>query len=127
MTIQDIHCSDLDSVLQEIVARWGIPGMGIGIIQEGEIVYARGFGVQSLDTKAPVTTDSLFCTASISKVFVATAVNQLAERGVLCLDAPLVQYLPYFQLADERSAQITLRQVLSHTSGMPDIDEHEYD
>jgi CubicO group peptidase (beta-lactamase class C family) len=64
----------LDSVLKEIVARWGIPGMGIGIIECGEITYARGFGVQSLETKAPVTPDSIFCLASIAKCFVASSV-----------------------------------------------------
>jgi len=117
----------LDTVLQEIVARWGIPGLAVGIVQEDEIVYARAFGVQNLETQAPVTLDSVFCVSSISKVFVATAVIQLAERGTIDLDAPVVQYLPYFRLDDDRCAQITIRQILSHTSGMPDMDEVEYD
>lgn len=117
----------LDAVLEEIVTRWGLPGLGVGIVEGDNIVYARGFGVQSLETGAPVTPDSLFCVASVSKCFVATAVMQLAERGLVDLDAPLVQYLPYFCLADERYRQITLRQALSHTSGMPDLDEIEYD
>ena len=43
----------LDAVLEEIIARWGIPGLGVGIVHENEIVYAKGFGVQSLDTRAP--------------------------------------------------------------------------
>ena len=92
-----------------------------------DIVYAKGFGVQSLDTHAPVTLDSIFCVASIAKCFVASAVVQLAERGKINLDAPLVHYLPYFKLDDERYPQITIRQILSHTSGMPDMDESEYD
>ncbi len=117
----------LDSVLQEIMTRWGIPGLGVGIVEDGEIVYARGFGVQSLETGVPVTPDSFFCVASITKCFVATAVMQLVEQGRLHLDVPLVQYLPEFRLDDERCRQITLRQMLSHTSGMPDMDEDEYD
>jgi CubicO group peptidase (beta-lactamase class C family) len=117
----------LDAVLEEIMTRWGIPGLGVGIVHENEIVYAKGFGVQSLETRAPVTPDSIFCTASIAKCFVASAVMQLVEQGKLHLDAPLVQYLPYFRLDDERYRQITLRQILSHTSGMPDMDESEYD
>jgi CubicO group peptidase (beta-lactamase class C family) len=52
---------------------------------------------------------------------------QLAERGAIDLAAPIVQYLPYFRLNDDRYAQITIRQILSHTSGMPDMDEVEYD
>jgi CubicO group peptidase (beta-lactamase class C family) len=117
---------ELDAVLQEIVARWGIPGLAVGIVQEDQIVYTREFGVQNLETQVPVAPDSVFCVASISKVFVATAVMQLAERGTMDLDAPIVQYLPYFRLDDDRYAQITIRQILSHTSGMPDMDEVEY-
>ena len=117
----------LDSVLEEIVARWGIPGLGIGIVDGGEITYARGFGVQSLETQVSVTPDSIFCLASIGKCFVASAVLQLVEAGKLELDLPLTRYLPYFRLADERFQQITIRQILSHTSGMPDMAEDEYD
>jgi CubicO group peptidase (beta-lactamase class C family) len=120
------YLKDLDLVLQEIMAGWDVPGMAIGIVKGDEIVYAKGFGVQSLETLAPVTLDTVFCVQSISKCFVATAVMQLVESGKLDLDAPLVQYLPYFRLDDERFRQITIRQALSHTSGMPDMDESEY-
>lgn len=120
------YLDDLDLVIQEIMARWDVPGMAIGIVKGDEIVYAKAFGVQSLETHVPVTLDSVFCLQSISKCFVATAVMQLVESGKLDLDAPLVQYLPYFWLDDERCHQITIRQVLSHTSGMPDMDESEY-
>ncbi len=78
-------------------------------------------------TGAPVTPNSFFCVASVTKCFVACAVMQLVEQGVLHLDAPLASYLPDFQLDDQRYRQVTLRQVLSHTSGMPDMDEDEYD
>lgn len=122
-----INEKKLDRVLQEIIDRWGVPGLGVGMVENGEIVYARGFGVQSLETGAPVTLDSLFCIASIAKCFVAAAVMQLVEQGKLDLDTPLVQYLPDFRLDDERYPLITLRQMLSHTSGMPDMDEDEYD
>jgi CubicO group peptidase (beta-lactamase class C family) len=121
------HLDNLDLVLKEIIARWGIPGLAVGIVDDNEIAYSRCFGVQSLETQAPVTEDSIFCVASIAKCFVATAVMQLVERGILHLDTPVAEYLPYFRLNDDRYRQITLRQVLSHTSGMPDMDESEYD
>jgi CubicO group peptidase (beta-lactamase class C family) len=117
----------LDTVLREIVADWGIPGLGLGIVEEDAIVFARGYGTQNLDTGAPVTPDSIFCVGSVTKCFVATAVMRLVEQGAVELDAPVVRYLPYFRIDDERGAQITLRQILSHTSGMPDMDEIEYD
>jgi CubicO group peptidase (beta-lactamase class C family) len=119
--------AQLDHVLQEIMTRWDIPGLGVGLVENGEITYARGFGVQSLATGAPVTPDSLFCIASITKVFVATAIMQLVEQGKLDLDAPLLHYLPDFQLEDERLPRVTLGQVLSHTASLPDFDEAEYD
>jgi len=117
---------ELDQVLQEIATAWGIPGLAVGLVQGGEIAYAKGFGVQSLATRAPVTLDSVFAVMSVSKCLVATAVMQWAERGRLDLDAPLVDYLPYLQMDDERVRQITIRQVLSHTSGMPDLEDDEY-
>ena len=117
----------LEIVLEEIRDRWEIPGMAVGIVDEGKIAYAQGFGVQSLQTLTPVTTDSIFCLASIAKCFVACAVLQLIEQGRLALDGTINEYLPYFSLDDERYRQISLRQVLSHTSGIPDMDEIEYD
>jgi CubicO group peptidase (beta-lactamase class C family) len=122
-----LYEKELDPVLEQIVARWGIPGMAVGIVRGDEIVYTRHFGVQSLDSGTPVAGDSIFCVASISKCFVATAVMQLAEGGSIDLDTPIIEYLPYFKLGDERSRQITCRQMLSHTSGMPDMQETEYD
>jgi CubicO group peptidase (beta-lactamase class C family) len=117
----------LDTVLNDILVRWDIPGLGVGIIEEGNIVHAHGYGVQSLATGVPVTPGSLFCVASIAKCFVACAIMQLIERGIIHLDTPLVDYLPNFQLDDGHYQEITLRQILSHTSGMPDMDEIEYD
>lgn len=116
----------LDVVLQEIMEPWQIPGLAVGLVCGGEVAYAKGFGVQSLDTQSPVTLDSIFCTTSVSKCFVTTAIMQLAERELINLDSPLVEYLPYFQMDDERYKQIKIRQMLSHTSGIPDMEEHQY-
>jgi CubicO group peptidase (beta-lactamase class C family) len=122
-----IEVNTLDNVLKEIICLWGVPGMGVGIVKEGEIVYTRYFGVQSLDTQAPVTEASIFCIASIAKIFVASAVMQLVERGLIDLDAPVAKYLSYFRLDDPRYKEMTIRHMLSHTSGMPDMEESEYD
>jgi CubicO group peptidase (beta-lactamase class C family) len=65
--------------------------------------------------------------ASVSKLFVTTAVMQLWERGLVELDAPVVRYLPYFTLADERHTAITVAQMLSHTAGMPDVEDYHWD
>ena len=121
-----IHETELNGVLQEIMFRWDVPGLAVGIVCGDEIVYAEGFGVQSLKTHIPVTLDSVFCVQSISKCFVASAAMKLMERGELALDVPIIQYLPYFQMKNESYRHITIRQILSHTSGMPDMEESEY-
>jgi CubicO group peptidase (beta-lactamase class C family) len=117
---------EIDDLAHAVVTGFGVAGLAIGIVH-GEQVYSRGFGVKSIETQKPVTADSLFHLASISKTFVASAVVQLAEQGKLELDAPLITYLPDFILADERCQQITVRQMLSHTAGMPDSDDYGWD
>ncbi|HWQ45467.1 MAG TPA: serine hydrolase domain-containing protein, partial [Longilinea sp.] len=118
---------DLNAVLMGITAGWDIPGMAVGIVEGDEITYTFCTGVQNLNTGIAVTPRSIFCTASVSKCFVATTVMQLVHAGKIDLDEPIVRYLPYFQMTDERYQHITTRQLLSHTSGMPDFDENEYD
>jgi CubicO group peptidase (beta-lactamase class C family) len=119
--------AQLDSVLETIQSRWGLPGLAVGIVQNGAVAYTKCLGVQRLESDQPVTPDSLFCLASIAKCFVACAVLQLVETGRLDLDAPVTRYLPEFQLQREYWEQITARQMLSHTAGIPDMDEAEYD
>jgi CubicO group peptidase (beta-lactamase class C family) len=117
----------LERILQPIVASLDVPGLAIGVVQEHKVVYTGAFGVRSMATLEPVTTRSLFHMASVSKPFVATALVQLAGQGKVHLDAPVVSYLPYFHVDDERSDQLTIRQMLTHTSGMPDADDYEWD
>src|SRR3712207_1747798 len=101
---------------QHVVESFGLAGLAIGMVKSGELVYAQGFGVRSLDSQEPVTPRSLFHLASVSKPFVATAIVQLVEQGQIALDAPIVTYLPYFRLKDPRYKDITVRQMLTHTA-----------
>ena len=103
------------------------PGIAFGMIVNDTIVYADAHGVKSLDTKEPLTTSSLFHMASVSKPFVATAIVQLMEQGKIDLDEKLTHYLPYFKMADERYKDITIKHMLTHTSGIPNIDDYEWD
>ena len=124
--IESKTLNQFDNALEEIQQRWELPGLAIGIVEQSEITFLKTTGVQNLDTNSPVTADSLFCMASIAKPFVASAVMRLVENGLISLDHPIQDYLPYFKLADERASQISLRQILSHTSGIPDMDEMTY-
>ena len=123
----DRYEQTLQPLLEDFVRRQEIPGLAIAVIDDGRIVYEHGFGVLSLKTPDPVTPRSLFHMASITKPFVATAVMQLVEKGRIRLDAPIATYLPYFKMADPRAATITIEQLLTHTSGMPDVDDYEWD
>ena len=90
-------------------------------------VLNRAYGVRKLGKGEKLTPNHIFHFASVSKHFVATAVVQLAEKGKLKLDDPVVKHLPYFRLADERYREITIRQMLNHTAGMPDVEDYEWD
>jgi CubicO group peptidase (beta-lactamase class C family) len=117
----------LTPFIEEVMEAYDLPGFAVGVVKENEVVYARGFGYKNIDTKEPVTTATLFHMASISKPFVATAVMQLVEQGKMDLEAPVTTYLPYFKLDDERYTDITIQQMLSHISGMPDVEDYEWD
>src|SRR2546429_3641049 len=124
--------TELEPKIKEEVQQGRLPGFAIGVVKNGKLIYAKGFGVARLGGNAPVTSKSLFHMASVTKTFVATSVMQLVEKGKIDPDAPLIRYLTYFRLDDERYKTITIRQLLSHTSGVPDTvtynwDKPEYD
>jgi CubicO group peptidase (beta-lactamase class C family) len=108
----------LDEVVRDAMAEWHIPGVTVAIFHGGA-VESHGYGVISLETYYPTRPDTLFQVGSNSKVFTATLVMRLVEEGVLDLDTPVGTYLPDLALADPTAAAtITLRHLLSHTSGL---------
>lgn len=95
-----------------------IPGLAIAIVRGGEIAHLRGYGAAD-ESGRPVTPQTPFLAASLSKSVTALGVMQLVEAGKLELDAPVQDYLPWFQAADPAaSGQITVRHLLHHTSGL---------
>ncbi len=103
-------------------------GIAVAVVRDEEIV-SRGFGVRDVGTGAPVTPETMFHLASVSKPFVATAVVSLAtarDNGgpVLDLDAPIVEWVPEFTLADGRAGEVTARGLMSHSSGLPDVSDY---
>jgi CubicO group peptidase (beta-lactamase class C family) len=125
---QDRFKQQLEPMIEQAMKQANIPGFAIAVVQNQKVVYAAGFGVKSLANRnEKITPQSLFHMASITKPFVATSIMQLWEDGKIDLDAPLVKYLPYFRMKDERYKAITIRQMLSHVSGMPDVEDYEWD
>jgi CubicO group peptidase (beta-lactamase class C family) len=116
----------LNVYIQKVMTRFKIPGLTIAIIQDGKPLYTNAFGVKNVDTQEKLNAEDIFHFASVSKPFVATAVMQLVEEGKMDLDEKLTAYLPYFELADERYKDITIRQMLNHSSGIPDVQDYEW-
>jgi CubicO group peptidase (beta-lactamase class C family) len=96
-----------------------IPGLALAITHEDQVMYIKGYG--KANVRQSVTPQTQFPIASLSKSFTAIAVLQLVEAGKIDLDIPVKQYLQEFTLADTKmAAQITIRQLLNHTSGLSD-------
>jgi CubicO group peptidase (beta-lactamase class C family) len=111
----------LERTVPQLMKDGDVPGLSIALVRNGEVVWHHGFGVKNAKTNEPVTDDTVFEAASLSKPVFAYAVMKLVENGELDLDKPLNQYLPgdYDVGPDPRLAQITTRRVLSHTTGFP--------
>lgn len=110
--------AEVEALINQVMTEQRQIGMAIGIVMNGEVAYARGFGVADVESGRPMTERSLVEQGSVSKQFVGTAMMQLVEQGKLKLDDPLVKYLPYFQIKDTRAGEITLRHILTHLSGI---------
>lgn len=95
-----------------------IPGISIALVDGDEIVWAQGFGVAVPESGAPAAADTVYRVGSVSKLFTDIAVMQLVERGTVDLDAPVQTYLPEFAPGNPFGGAITLRQLMSHRSGL---------
>jgi len=109
----------VDTYLQKQMQRLHIPGATMAIVEGDKIVHMRGFGRDRPGGDTP-TPQTPFFIGSLTKSFTALAVMQLVEAGKVVLDAPVQRYLPWFRVADpQASTQITVRQLLNQTSGLP--------
>jgi CubicO group peptidase (beta-lactamase class C family) len=117
----------LDRQIERVFRQSDAPGLAVGVVKDQELVYAKGFGVVNLETGGEITPRTLFHMASITKPFVATSIVQLLEQKKLSLDDPIVKYLPYFEMMDRRYPMLTIRQFLTHSSGMPDVDDYHWE
>ena len=118
----------IDATVQQLMASAHVTGTGIAIFHHGKIVYIKAYGMRDTEKALPLTPDSVMTSASLSKAAFATVVLRLVQTGALDLDKPIQQYLPrqlpeyprYADLAgDERYKKLTLRILLSHTTGFP--------
>lgn len=110
----------LDDFVAETLARWNAPGVAIAIVKDGKVVVSKGYGVRNPLTRAPMGKDTIFPIGSLSKAFTSFGAGLLVDEGRMSLDAPVSTYLPGISLKDAAaSSGLTLRDMLSHRSGLP--------
>lgn len=109
----------LDRYFSQAQEAWGVPGMAVAVIRDGDVVLARGYGRRSLDEPGEVDEHTLFAIASNSKAFTSAALATLVEEGRLDWDDRVQDHLPWFQVYDAWvSSEMRIRDLLSHRSGL---------
>jgi CubicO group peptidase (beta-lactamase class C family) len=93
-------------------------GVSVGIVKDGNIYMAKGYGMADAGKATPVDSLTNFLTCSITKLFTATAIMQLAGQGKIDINEKLIFYLPDFKMKDSRHKDITIRHLLTHSSGL---------
>src|SRR5580658_11040110 len=110
----------LDDLAAQAMQQWKVPGLALGVVKDGKLIYAKGYGFRDVEHKLPVDTNTLFPIGSISKSFTSLAFAMLNDEGKVDWDKPVRNYLPEFELNDPvASERATPRDLFSHRSGLP--------
>lgn len=108
--------SDLEAIINQQLEAQNTNGFAISLVQDGEVIYAQGFGVRDKETNDPVTADTIFRIGSTTKPLTTIGLLMLVEEGLIDLDESVATYVPEFTINDD----ITVRHLLSHTAGLKD-------
>jgi CubicO group peptidase (beta-lactamase class C family) len=114
--------SNIDDIAHKVLATTGVPSASVAVVQNGKIAYVQAYGNARLDPATPAASAMRYSIGSISKQFTATAILLLAEEGKLSLDDPVSKYVPGLT----RGNEVTIRELLSHTSGYQDYWPQDY-
>ncbi|HEY6274234.1 MAG TPA: serine hydrolase domain-containing protein, partial [Terriglobales bacterium] len=112
----------IDRVVEDGLAETGVPSASVAVVKDGAIAYLKAYGSARLEPPTPARPEMRYSIGSISKQFTAAAVLLLAEEGKLSLDDPIAKYVPNLT----RAKEVTIRQLLSHTSGYQDYWPQDY-
>jgi CubicO group peptidase (beta-lactamase class C family) len=108
----------LEALIAHEIEDKDLPALSIALVDDQTIVWAKGFGFADPKAKKAATAETVYRVGSVSKLFTDVAVLQLVEKGTLDLDAPVTKYLPDFKPQNPFKKPITLRQLMSHHSGL---------
>ena len=113
----------LDVYIADAVKKFDQPGLAVGIVKDGKLVYGKGFGKLDLAKPEPVTANSIFFIASMSKAFTACAVGLLVDDGKLQWNDPVVKHMPWFETPDPYVTEhMMVKDLLCHRSGWDTFD-----
>lgn len=113
----------LDQYIHSTMKDWKVPGASVAIVRDGVVVYMKGFGVRNIDTREPVTPDTLFDIGSCTKAFTSADAAILVDEGKMQWDGKVNNYIPFFHLRDPLADEnVTLRDILTHRTGLPGTD-----
>jgi CubicO group peptidase (beta-lactamase class C family) len=109
----------IDKLVTNAIKTFDVPGIAVGIVKDGQLIFAKGYGVRSLATGKPVDEHTLFGIASNTKAFTTTALGILVDEGKLKWDDKVIDYIPEFRLYNPYVTQdFTIRDLLTHRSGL---------
>jgi len=114
--------ASIDEIAQQVLKTTGVPSASVAVVQDGKIAYLQAYGAAKLEPQTAATPTMRYGIGSISKQFTAAAILMLAEEGKLSLDDPVAKYVPGLTDGDK----VTIRQLLSHTSGYQDYWPQDY-
>jgi D-alanyl-D-alanine carboxypeptidase len=112
----------IDQIARQALESTGVPSASVAVVKDGTLAYTHAYGNARLEPPAPATPEMRYKIGSISKQFTATAILMLAEQGKLSLDDPVSRFVPDLT----RAKDVTIRQLLSHTSGYQDYWPQDY-
>jgi CubicO group peptidase (beta-lactamase class C family) len=112
----------IDTVIEQAMKQFGVRGVSVAIVKDGRVVLSKGYGVRNIATGQPMTNDTMVPIFSIAKQFTSFAAGLLADEGKLAFNTPVRNYFVRFETTDPIvTASVTLRDLLSHRSGLPEL------
>ena len=113
---------ELEQYCREIVEKYKIPGVAMGLAKDEELLWEKGYGYRDVEKELALTIDTVFGIGSITKSFTCVAIMQLQEAGKLSVHDPVINYLPEFKTPDENQTdRITIHHFMTHTAGLPPL------
>jgi len=117
----------IDSLVQGYYSSFEASGLVVGIVKNNKDFYTKTLGYQNINSKNPLTANSIFHMASISKPVTASIIAKLFTEGQIDIDKPYIHYVPAFKMADSAYTKITVRELVTHISGMPYIEDYGFE